>query len=54
MDGNKKKFIPQLAIDTAHSAFVNPVQCKTKGAVGAVCALLRICALAGWRMGGFF
>ncbi len=38
----KKKFAPQWAIDTEffHRSFVNPilVQCKTKGAVGAVCA----------------
>ncbi len=35
MDDNKKKFIPQLAIDTEffHSAFSSLVWCKTKGAV---------------------
>jgi hypothetical protein len=46
IDDNQKKFIPHLAIenDFFHSAFVNP--CKTKGAVRAVCALLRICPLS--------
>jgi hypothetical protein len=43
-----KKFIAQLPIDseffTAHLPIL--VQCKTKGAVGAVCALLR-----NWQLG---
>jgi hypothetical protein len=46
MDDNKKMFIPLLAIDNGffRSIFVNP--CKTKGAVGAVCALLHIWSLS--------
>jgi hypothetical protein len=40
---DQKKFIPQLAIDTEYfqRAFAKFVRCKAKGAVGAVCALLR-------------
>jgi hypothetical protein len=49
-DDNKKKFIPHLAIDTEffQRVFANPctVRCKTKDAVGAVCALLR-----NWQLG---
>jgi hypothetical protein len=44
-----KKSIPQLAIDTKffHRAFANPfVQCKSKGAVGVMCALL-----SNWQLG---
>jgi hypothetical protein len=41
---NQKKFIPPLAIDNEFfcSIFFNPCTIKTKGAVGAVSALLRI------------
>jgi hypothetical protein len=42
-DDNQNKFIAQLAIDTKFfiSHLPNLVQGKTKGAVGAVCTLLR-------------
>ncbi len=49
IDDNQKKFIPPLAIDNEffHSVFFNPctMYSKTKGAVGAVCALLRNLAI---------
>jgi hypothetical protein len=45
MDDDQKKFIPQLAIFfIAHLSIL--VRCKTKGAVGEVCATLRI-----WPLG---
>jgi hypothetical protein len=42
MDEDQKKFIPQAAIDTEFFIVHLPilVRCKTKCAVGAVCALL--------------
>jgi hypothetical protein len=48
IDDNQKMFIPPLAIenDFFHSAFVNLVLCKTKGAVRALCALLRLWPLS--------
>jgi hypothetical protein len=47
-DDNQKRFIPHLAIESElfHSALVNPCMIKTKGAVRAVCALLRILPLS--------
>jgi hypothetical protein len=55
IDDNQKIVIPHLAIDIDffHSAFVNPcmMYCKTKDAVRAVRALLRICPLsAQWAI----
>jgi hypothetical protein len=49
MDDKQKKFIPQLAIDTEFFITNLPilaVRSKTKGAVGAVCALL-----CNWQLG---
>ncbi len=47
-DGNQKKFIPQLAIDTEifHRAFPILVRCETKVAVEALCILLH-----NWQLG---
>jgi hypothetical protein len=45
-DDKEKKFIPQLAIDFFIAHLPILVQCKTKGAVGEVCTLLR-----NWQLG---
>ncbi len=46
-DNDQTFFVSQLAIDTEffHRAFANLVRSKAKGAVRAVCALLRNCQL---------
>jgi hypothetical protein len=48
IDDNQKKFIPPLVIDYEfyRSVFSILVRYKTKGAVGAGCALLRIWPLS--------
>ncbi len=48
IEDNQKKFIPPLAIDNEFFAayFSILVRYKTKGAVGAVCALLHIWPLS--------